>query len=62
MLIKVETFSDKVSIRAPREGSDLASCHSSWLEDVSIRAPREGSDSIEITEFAFHLGFNPRSP
>ena len=34
----------KVSIRAPREGSDLGSCRAVVLARVSIRAPREGSD------------------
>ncbi len=56
-------FSDKVSIRAPREGSDLGRLAIlAWLEDVSIRAPREGSDCARHNRFAFHSGFNPRSP
>ena len=34
----------KVSIRAPREGSDMSFGKTRCANDVSIRAPREGSD------------------
>ena len=52
-----------VSIRAPREGSDVDVTYSIISARlVSIRAPREGSDSWCIACPQTDRRFNPRPP
>ena len=53
---------NKISIRAPREGSDRYSLHSSKLVKISIRAPREGSDCKALSRALWIIYFYPRSP
>ena len=43
---------NKISIHAPREGSDAAETHLSALDEISIHAPREGSDAFRWGIFA----------
>ena len=38
----------KVSIHAPRAGSDMDVAHIGWRGDVSIHAPRAGSDGVGV--------------
>ena len=51
-----------VSIRAPREGGDVARVLFSPFGSVSIRAPREGGDVGRIVKAWLENGFNPRPP
>ena len=53
---------ESVSIRAPREGGDLARVCGADLGLVSIRAPREGGDGHEAEISELTLCFNPRPP
>ena len=37
----------KISIHAPREGSDVLQAIAASMQQISIHAPREGSDEIQ---------------
>ena len=53
----------KISIHAPREGSDLCVVdggHS--VVEISIHAPREGSDRSVLPTVPSRFHFYPRSP
>ena len=52
----------RISIHAPREGSDLIDCIVQCGELISIHAPREGSDYYATGICKSLLYFNPRSP
>ena len=56
------SVSPKISIHAPREGSDLHSRRQSAPWGISIHAPREGSDRTNAITHAPLAYFNPRSP
>ena len=51
-----------VSIRAPREGSDIFDSVNFAMGGVSIRAPREGSDRRHGLSGRMAECFNPRPP
>ena len=51
-----------VSIRAPREGGDVAFQGVASGCRVSIRAPREGGDPTDAALRAVKRSFNPRPP
>ena len=55
-------FAQRISIHAPRTGSDLRGWKRKFLQRISIHAPRTGSDGADA--LAAWLGgyFNPRSP
>ena len=52
----------RISIHAPREGSDYPRGRSAAGSDISIHAPREGSDWQISFSVIFMSNFNPRSP
>ena len=52
----------RISIHAPREGSDRVQSHPSCGQRISIHAPREGSDSHGPHSLSADWHFNPRSP
>ena len=52
----------RISIHAPREGSDLFLIHCRRSIAISIHAPREGSDRRTGTKRKLSFYFNPRSP
>ena len=52
----------KISIHAPRAGSDKMSTHTLNKNNISIHAPRAGSDGEQIVGFDVPGYFNPRSP
>ena len=59
----VYTYSEKISIHAPRTGSDEHLRRYIILCDISIHAPRTGSDDAIIDyQSAGFTDFNPRSP
>ena len=47
-MLRLPTAAASVSIRAPREGSDVCLPRLQRVGRVSIRAPREGSD-VSVT-------------
>ena len=53
---------ERISIHAPREGSDLPAAHVLHGPAISIHAPREGSDCIVRLHAIRNRNFNPRSP
>ena len=52
----------RISIHAPRVGSDVRSFRVDSCNGISIHAPRVGSDPDESNLFRFQGDFNPRSP
>ena len=52
----------KISIHAPREGSDALGRAPPPVKVISIHAPREGSDNGEGLYIHSPKDFNPRSP
>ena len=52
----------KISIHAPRKGSDQAP--KKWIDPakISIHAPRKGSDWLAVRRVFDWDDFNPRSP
>jgi len=52
----------RVSIHAPREGSDVVRACANITDQVSIHAPREGSDARRSAFLPLPRCFNPRSP
>ena len=53
----------KISIHAPREGSDGEDVRGDpSFSFISIHAPREGSDAVIVYFLSFLSNFNPRSP
>ena len=52
----------KISIHAPREGSDLKYHYGDDIRSISIHAPREGSDCGHGKFCVRQNHFNPRSP
>ena len=53
----------KISIHAPREGSDGEDVRGDpSFSFISIHAPREGSDAVIVYFLSFRSKFNPRSP
>ena len=52
----------KISIHAPRMGSDLSARRIRATSIISIHAPRMGSDFELLVLILFYLHFNPRSP
>ena len=52
----------RVSIHAPRVGSDVLRCFSLLANGRSIHAPRVGSDELERLKGDVAKCFNPRSP
>ena len=52
----------KISIHAPREGSDVELVHGLVALGISIHAPREGSDCEVLDMDKDWKNFNPRSP
>ena len=53
----------RISIHAPREGSDLQGhTHSVLAMQISIHAPREGSDRTQSVKLIARSNFYPRSP
>ena len=52
----------KISIHAPRGGSDLSIGFIGLALGISIHAPRGGSDCNRATEILPPMDFNPRSP
>ena len=52
----------KISIHAPREGSDEVIEDMIGCAVISIHAPREGSDYIQQSAAKESGYFNPRSP
>ena len=62
MIVNRNWVEGKISIHAPRAGSDnreLDCCCRVW---ISIHAPRAGSDYIENMKEDWKCYFNPRSP
>ena len=56
-------FKDRISIHAPRVGSDASLVrNSSMLKYISIHAPRVGSDNPYQASRSYPHYFNPRSP
>ena len=55
-------FWSRISIHAPREGSDFCARASRADSLISIHAPREGSDLFFFARLTFARNFNPRSP
>ena len=54
---------DKISIHAPRGGSDKNPVRQVGRNDrISIHAPRGGSDSAKVNDETDNHDFNPRSP
>ena len=49
MIGAIATF-ERISIHAPREGSDISFNSDSQKFDISIHAPREGSDRTSKTK------------
>ena len=60
--MKDEAERSKVSIHAPRVGSDDKHVSDQTTEGVSIHAPRVGSDQWLNRYWQEHQSFNPRSP
>ena len=54
--------SGKVSIHAPRKGSDVTLGEGSTLFEVSIHAPRKGSDMLELIENILEYKFQSTPP
>ena len=52
----------RISIHAPREGSDKTASRGYLSQAISIHAPREGSDSRIHTSCETSHYFYPRSP
>ena len=52
----------KISIHAPRGGSDLVQDEAPYPCEISIHAPRGGSDEPDTWVEDDGLDFNPRSP
>ena len=52
----------RISIHAPREGSDDSASSKVFSISISIHAPREGSDQITYFYSRVCRYFNPRSP
>ena len=52
----------KISIHAPRVGSDRKNHPDLWALLISIHAPRVGSDLLFLYQSLTTLHFNPRSP
>ena len=55
-------FAIRISIHAPRTGSDISICSTACGCDISIHAPRTGSDPICAYFLLRTNNFNPRSP
>ena len=53
---------NRISIHAPRTGSDAKIRLSGTSTHISIHAPRTGSDAERETAVATDVDFNPRSP
>ena len=52
----------KISIHAPRVGSDYPGCCSTAATWISIHAPRVGSDIVYTRTFSFHFLFQSTLP
>ena len=52
----------RISIHAPRGGSDAAQCRKQSRRVISIHAPRGGSDGVTLPGTRNSIDFNPRSP
>ena len=52
----------RISIHAPRAGSDKTVIDNNPGRDISIHAPRAGSDGSTVTHSSPSGNFNPRSP
>ena len=52
----------RISIHAPREGSDSIMQRLLQAKAISIHAPREGSDQYAQHQCTNQGDFNPRSP
>ena len=61
-MVDPSAASFKISIHAPREGSDVIGDLELELFGISIHAPREGSDVQNPRSFAGREHFYPRSP
>ena len=55
-------IASKISIHAPREGSDEICYYINHFYKISIHAPREGSDELVNLASGANINFNPRSP
>ena len=55
-------YVNKISIHAPRRGSDFPSWRGDHHRQISIHAPRMGSDSLNQSLAISQDHFNPRSP
>ena len=60
--LKNATKKEKISIHAPREGSDRITMRVRKGFHISIHAPREGSDARGVQAACTSGHFNPRSP
>ena len=58
----MQHFYIRISIHAPREGSDPQQGLQTGLSQISIHAPREGSDLAPAVCAAVPSHFYPRSP
>ena len=52
----------KISIHAPRTGSDVSTILPFLFDAISIHAPRTGSDAVNHVSLSIQRYFNPRSP
>ena len=52
----------RISIHAPRTGSDFSSPNTGERPFISIHAPRTGSDNPLLPPMHLEIDFNPRSP
>ena len=52
----------KISIHAPREGSDITKDRCTDIKYISIHAPREGSDEIDDTSGIYWVLFQSTLP
>ena len=55
-------WSNRISIHAPRAGSDPWRAVLEDYETISIHAPRAGSDLRRNISYEYLTDFNPRSP
>ena len=53
---------EKISIHAPRTGSDVQASGARIVRNISIHAPRTGSDTDATPSLTSPCNFNPRSP